>query len=140
MATTPTTFRPGRACGHDDCGTSTGLCGRLTFGRGRLDDHGYWTIPCAACAAAFATAHPDEAVALGGVWPATGDPVTVADKWGSMTPARAREILGNVTMVSPEASRYGCPEGHFNTGTTQEVCEALCLALNVLKADSKEAA
>ena len=32
----------GRYCGNEDCCASTGICGRITFGSGELDDHGYW--------------------------------------------------------------------------------------------------
>jgi hypothetical protein len=31
----------------------------LTFGRGRLDDFGYWSIPCAICARAHEKAYPE---------------------------------------------------------------------------------
>jgi hypothetical protein len=40
-----------QACGHDDCGCSTGIHEGLTFGRGRLDRNGYWEFPCRVCAA-----------------------------------------------------------------------------------------
>lgn len=40
----------GQTCNRTDCGTSTGICGRLTFGYGELDDYGYWEFPCSACA------------------------------------------------------------------------------------------
>ena len=42
----------GRACGSPECGVSTGICERLTFGRGKLDFNGYWEIPCRPCARA----------------------------------------------------------------------------------------
>lgn len=48
-----------KVCGHRDCGISTGYVSEeLTFGRGQLDDYGYWEIPCAACARAWERAHP----------------------------------------------------------------------------------
>ncbi len=53
------------SCGRMDCGVSTGICGSLTFGRGRLDDYGYWEIPCAPCARATEKAHPEH----GTCWP-----------------------------------------------------------------------
>ncbi len=56
------------ACGHADCGASSGICDELTFGRGELDDHGYWEIPCRACAEAFEREHPGTAKQYG-VWP-----------------------------------------------------------------------
>lgn len=38
-------------CGNPKCGVSTGICDRPTFGSGKLDDYGYWSRPCRACAA-----------------------------------------------------------------------------------------
>lgn len=61
------------ACGHDDCGTSSGLADELTFGRGELDDSGYWEIPCRPCAEAFEREHPGTAKQYG-VWPPTSVP------------------------------------------------------------------
>ena len=40
----------GKACGHPSCSSSSALDERLTFGRGRLDEHGYWSRPCRPCA------------------------------------------------------------------------------------------
>ena len=40
------------ACGKK-CFTSTGIHEGITCGRGRLDDYGYWSIPCRPCAVAF---------------------------------------------------------------------------------------
>ncbi|RJR10257.1 hypothetical protein C4588_03595 [Candidatus Parcubacteria bacterium] len=51
-------------CGNDDCCVSTGICGRLTFGSGYLDDHGYWECPCDVCARAWKAENPAE-----DVWP-----------------------------------------------------------------------
>lgn len=39
-----------KPCGNPDCSTSTGICGSTTFGWGKLDDYGYWEIPCSTCA------------------------------------------------------------------------------------------
>ena len=40
-------MKKGSACGHEDCGVSSGICEELTFGRGEQPDyHGYWEIPC----------------------------------------------------------------------------------------------
>jgi len=39
-----------KACGNSDCCVSTGIHEGLTFGRGELDDLGYWEIPCGICA------------------------------------------------------------------------------------------
>lgn len=37
-------------CGNPKCGSSTGIHEGLTFGSGRLDEHGYWEFPCSICA------------------------------------------------------------------------------------------
>ena len=50
--------RPPRPCGNPDCSVSTGVHDGLTFGRGKLDDHGYWEIPCGICARAAEQAAP----------------------------------------------------------------------------------
>ena len=42
-----------RKCGNPDCSTSTGIHDGLTFGRGRLDEYGYWEFPCRICAKEF---------------------------------------------------------------------------------------
>jgi hypothetical protein len=36
-------------CGDPKCSASTGICGNITFGKGRLDDLGYWSKPCKIC-------------------------------------------------------------------------------------------
>lgn len=55
-----------RACGNDRCGVSTGYFGdELTFGRGKLDDYGYWSIPCEPCARQHEREHPSS----GECWP-----------------------------------------------------------------------
>ncbi len=38
------------ACGYPDCGVSSDMEGHFTFGRGKLDDYGYWEHPCHPCA------------------------------------------------------------------------------------------
>ena len=38
------------ACGNDGCSCSTGIHEGLTFGRGDLDEFGYWEFPCRICA------------------------------------------------------------------------------------------
>lgn len=40
------------ACGNNFCGTSTGIHEGLTFGAGKLDEHGFWEKPCRICAEA----------------------------------------------------------------------------------------
>jgi len=47
-------------CGKKGCSASSGVCGRLTFGRGKLDRHGYWSHPCHACARAYERLSPGE--------------------------------------------------------------------------------
>jgi hypothetical protein len=60
------------ACVHPDCGASTGFCDEPTFGRGELDDYGYWQIPCTQCARAWEAAHPED----GACWPfASSQPI-----------------------------------------------------------------
>jgi len=57
--------RPRQACGRADCGRSTSIDDvTITFGRGWLDDQGFWEFPCAVCAADFKKAHPERPV-----WP-----------------------------------------------------------------------
>jgi hypothetical protein len=50
-----------KACGNPDCGTSTGICDRITFGSGELDSYGYWEHPCRPCAEAWEASHPGAA-------------------------------------------------------------------------------
>jgi hypothetical protein len=38
---------------HEECGFSTGICGRITAGTGELDANGYWEFPCEQCASAM---------------------------------------------------------------------------------------
>ena len=55
-----------KACGNADCGVSTGFAGEeLTFGRGDLDDYGYWSEPCDPCARRHEREHPED----GACWP-----------------------------------------------------------------------
>lgn len=59
-----------RACGNPDCGTSTAVDDEtITFGRGILDDLGYWEIPCVPCAESFQKAMPKYKV-----WPVKDAP------------------------------------------------------------------
>jgi hypothetical protein len=52
-------------CDNPKCGTSTGICGSLTCGSGKLDDFGYWEFPCYPCARELEKNLPEE----GPVWP-----------------------------------------------------------------------
>lgn len=58
-----------RACGRDDCATSTGIHEGLTFGRGDLDFNGFWEKPCAPCARDWERRHPEDAPC----WPFEGE-------------------------------------------------------------------
>lgn len=44
-------------CSNNECSTSTGVHGGLTFGSGRLTDNGYFEFPCGLCARAWETEH-----------------------------------------------------------------------------------
>jgi len=35
---------------HSKCCFSTGICGSITAGQGKLDENGYWEFPCPECA------------------------------------------------------------------------------------------
>ena len=52
-------------CGNPECYVSTGICDSLTFGRGELDDNGYWEVPCSICARAHERNYPED----GPCWP-----------------------------------------------------------------------
>jgi hypothetical protein len=54
-----------RPCGHPDCSTSTTIDNRPSFGRGALDQYGYWSKPCSICARYFEEHFPE----LGKCWP-----------------------------------------------------------------------
>ena len=48
-----------RPCGHSDCRISTSIDEvTLTFGRGELDEWGFWKIPCGICARAWEADNP----------------------------------------------------------------------------------
>ncbi len=52
-------------CGHKDCKVSTSIDDiTLTFGRGELDDFGFWEIPCEICAQNHKDRFPNDLV-----WP-----------------------------------------------------------------------
>jgi hypothetical protein len=35
---------------HENCGASTTIGGETSFGQGKLDEYGFWEIPCQECA------------------------------------------------------------------------------------------
>ncbi len=77
-----------QACGRNDCMVSTGICDRLTFGRGMEGDgfyYGYFDEPCPVCARAFLKDNPKYKV--GDVWPDL-------TKETIMTPVEAMKIIG----------------------------------------------
>jgi len=49
---------------HSKCYASSVICGQITFGRGRLDNNGYWEIPCRECAERFAETNPEYDVCI----------------------------------------------------------------------------
>jgi hypothetical protein len=53
-------FVPLPACGNRNCACSTGICERLTFGSGELNDCGYWEFPCWTCARDYEKENPGE--------------------------------------------------------------------------------
>ena len=64
QSATPTALHS-LACSLSDCRMSRGICDALTFGSGKLDPHGYWEIPCEACAREWESKHPED----GQCWP-----------------------------------------------------------------------
>ena len=52
-------------CGDPKCAVSTGICEHLTFGKGDLDQYGYWDDPCGECARAHEEIFPES----GECWP-----------------------------------------------------------------------
>lgn len=49
-----------------NCPASTGIHDGLTFGRGTLDDHGFWEKPCSNCAR---WNEKEDNVPVGTYWP-----------------------------------------------------------------------
>lgn len=47
-------------CNDPRCKASSGICGAITFGKGELDDYGYWDEPCDLCARAWEKLRPGE--------------------------------------------------------------------------------
>lgn len=48
-----------KACGNDKCSSSSGICGSMTFGSGKLDPNGYWENPCEICEEDFHKRNPN---------------------------------------------------------------------------------
>ena len=43
-----------KPCGRKDCAASSNIFGSITYGRGYLDDNGFWSDPCETCTKAHA--------------------------------------------------------------------------------------
>lgn len=54
-----------KPCGRRGCSVSTAISGHLTFGRGGLDEWGFWGEPCQECA----RRHEQEFPNMGKCWP-----------------------------------------------------------------------
>ncbi len=50
---------------HLKCSVSTAISGHLTFGRGEVDEFGFWEIPCHECARDYENRYPE----TGKCWP-----------------------------------------------------------------------
>lgn len=51
--------------GHNDCKCSTNIADEISFGKGELDEYGFWSIPCNECARAWEKQYPE----MGKCWP-----------------------------------------------------------------------
>jgi hypothetical protein len=58
-----------KACGNEKCSVSSTIGDNLSFGSGRLSQHGFWEFPCAPCARAFEEKNPDMVKQYGESWP-----------------------------------------------------------------------
>ena len=68
------------AMDHTKCGVSTGICGSLTYGQGKLSENGYWEKPCWLCAR---EAEIDDGVPANSYWPVTlKDPFRIPNPKG----------------------------------------------------------
>lgn len=67
---------------HPNCGISTGIHDRLTFGSGRLDDCGFWEKPDYEAARTYERLHPESAPC----WPHTDEQIAKMNQ-----PTRIRE-------------------------------------------------
>lgn len=47
-------------CGNPRCCASSTILETLSFGRGELDQNGFWEIPCYQCARAWEAMYPDD--------------------------------------------------------------------------------
>jgi len=61
---------------HPHCKISTGIHEGLTFGKGELDDMGYWEFPCNECARENERLFPED----GKCWPFEGSTIQMSEK------------------------------------------------------------
>lgn len=54
-----------KRCGKEGCWVSTGVCGRITHGKGRVDFYGYFSVGCYQCARVGEVEQPE----FGQRWP-----------------------------------------------------------------------
>jgi len=92
----------GKYCGNPDCGVSSGICERITFGSGELDDHGYWEHPCVICAAVAQRFTPS----LGEVWPQPGEH-KIPEWAGQATPGAQLTAIRSAILMTAENLREG---------------------------------
>jgi len=50
----------GKLCGDPNCKASSDMNGDPTFGKGELDDWGYWEEPCSICARKWEELNPGQ--------------------------------------------------------------------------------
>ena len=91
---------PNKPKGHEECSASTGICESPTFGRGYLDDYGYWEVPCYECARAFEEKAPD----MGPCWPFEPVELTSCTKCG--------RVPGEHVKGCMDGKLCGCEECH----------------------------
>jgi len=58
-----------RLSGHEDCGIAIGISNEPTFGKGILNDYGYWQFPCEKCAREWEKQNPNS----GKAWPSSNE-------------------------------------------------------------------
>jgi hypothetical protein len=115
-----TEIRHHRYCGNPECGVSTGICDRLTFGSGELDNHGYWEHPCIICAAVSQKFSPS----LGEVWP---DPAEnkIPDWAGQATPGAQLTLIRTAIWQTLENLREGITSAKKTADSIDQLLEQL---------------
>lgn len=88
---------PTRACGNPDCSVSTAIDDTtLTYGRGTLDAHGFWEIPCGPCARAAEQERPS----CGPCWPFAEQESTATENSDKKLTVKVAEALINPRVRS----------------------------------------